>query len=147
MSSLKYQCKDATCSVELCIRHASAMAKINRTWQTWQSSTISFKSKFKLSKSLVASILFGCETWTLLANSEKRIQAFEIKRLRKVLRISHSRHKTTSGCRVRSTSLWANRNLIWQPSRDRNSHGSCMSHTMTVPPKLSFRTPWRWATP
>ena len=44
--------------------------------------TISFASKFKLYKSLVTSILlYGCEAWTLLADSEKRIQAPEILRI------------------------------------------------------------------
>ena len=60
-----------------------------------QQSTISFSSKFELYKSLVTSVLlFGCETWTLLADSEERIQAFETKCLRKLLRISYLEHKT-----------------------------------------------------
>ena len=36
----------------------------------------------------------GCETWTLLADSEERIQAFETKCLRKLLRISSLEHET-----------------------------------------------------
>ena len=32
-----------------------------------RNSNISFASKFKLFKSLVTSILYGCETWTLPA--------------------------------------------------------------------------------
>ena len=68
-------CKDGTCSAEVCIRIASAMARLNRIWQC---NTINFASKFKLYKPLDTSILFhGCETWTLLDDSEKRIQAFE----------------------------------------------------------------------
>ena len=55
---------------------------------------ISFANKFKLYKSLVNSILlYGCETWTLLADSEKRIQTFETKFLRKLLSISFLEHK------------------------------------------------------
>ena len=84
-------------STEVCIRIASAMARPNRT--------ISFASKLKLYKSVVASILlFGCEIWTLLANSEKRIQAFETKSLRKLLRMSHGSTRPTTGCGARSTS-------------------------------------------
>ena len=42
------------------------------SWRIWRFNTISFASKFKLYKSLVTSILiYGCETWTLLADSEK----------------------------------------------------------------------------
>ena len=37
----------------------------------WRCNTISFASKFKLFRSLVTSILLcGCETWTMLADSE-----------------------------------------------------------------------------
>ena len=50
------------------------MARLNRTWR-WN--TISFANKFTHYESLVISIfLYGCETCTLLADSEKRIQAF-----------------------------------------------------------------------
>ena len=63
-------CKDGTCSAEVCIRIASAMARLNRIWQC---NTINFASKFKFYKSFVASILlYGSETWTLLADSEKK---------------------------------------------------------------------------
>ncbi|GFS13586.1 retrovirus-related Pol polyprotein LINE-1 [Elysia marginata] len=50
-------------------------------------------------KSLVSSILtYGCETWTLLADTEGRIQAFE-KCLRKLLRISYKDHVTNESVR------------------------------------------------
>ena len=87
-----------TCSAEICIRIASAMARLNRIWQ---SNSIRFTSKFKLYKSLVTSILlFGCETWILHADSEKRIQTFKINCLRKLFCISyleHSKIRTPSG--------------------------------------------------
>ena len=47
-------------------------------------------SWFKVYKSLVTSmfLLYGCETWTLLADSEKEInQAFQTKCLRELLRV------------------------------------------------------------
>ena len=44
-----------------------------RLYRIWRCNTISFAGKFKLYKSLVTSILFyDCETWTLLAHSEKK---------------------------------------------------------------------------
>ena len=49
----------------------------------------------------------------------------------------------TTGCGARSTSLWANRNLFWQLSRDGNLHSLGMSHAITASPKPSFKTPWR----
>ena len=75
VTSFKYLravlCKDGTCSAEIRIRNASAMARLNRIW--W-CKTISFTSKFECYKSLIASILlYGCETWTLFVDTEKRI--------------------------------------------------------------------------
>ena len=52
----------------------AAMAGLNRIWQN---NTISFANKFKLYKSLVTPIvLYGCEIWTLLADSEKKDPCF-----------------------------------------------------------------------
>ena len=62
--------KDGTCSAEVRIRIASAMARLNRIWRC---NTISFASRFKVNKSLVTSILlYSCEKWTLLPDSEKK---------------------------------------------------------------------------
>ena len=99
MTSFKYLratlYKDGTCSAEVRIRIASAMTAMTGLNRIWQCTNISFASKFKLYKSLVTSIvLYGCEAWTLLADSEKRIQAFETKCLRKLLRIFYLEHKT-----------------------------------------------------
>ena len=75
------------------------MARLNRIWRC---NTISSASKFKLYKSPATFILlYGCKTWTLLADSEKRIQAFETKCRRRLLRISSLEHKTNDW--VRST--------------------------------------------
>ena len=64
--------------------------------------TISFRNKIKLYKSFVTAILLsGCKTRTLLADSEKGIQAFETKCLRKLLRISYMEHKTNDWVRNR----------------------------------------------
>ncbi|XP_076468832.1 uncharacterized protein LOC143299483 [Babylonia areolata] len=37
---------------------------------------------------------YGCETWTLMAETERRIQAFETRCLRRLLHISYKEHKT-----------------------------------------------------
>ena len=69
------------------------MTKLNRIWK----SSIRLSTKLKLYKSLVVSIvLYGCETWTLTAALEKKIQAFENKCLRKLLQISWTEHKTNN---------------------------------------------------
>ena len=71
------------------------MASLNRICR---SNTISFASKFKLYKFIVIAILnYGCETWTPLPDSEKRIQAFETKYPRKLLCIPCLEPKTNDG--------------------------------------------------
>ena len=78
LTSFKYLgttvlCKDGICSAEIRIMIASAMAAIARLNRIWRCNSISFTSKFKLYKSLVTFILlYGCKTWTLLADSEKK---------------------------------------------------------------------------
>ena len=62
--------------------------------------------KYRLYKSLVLSILlYGCETWTLLAKTEKRIRAFEVKSMRKLLLISYVEHRTNTYVRSNVESL------------------------------------------
>ena len=81
-TSLKYPratlCKNGTCATEVLVRIAPAMKVMARLNRIWRCNAFSFASKFKLCKSLVTSIfLYDCETWTLLADPEEKIQAFE----------------------------------------------------------------------
>ena len=88
---------DGTFSAEIRIRISLAMAVMARLNRRWRCNTISFTSLFNLKKSLVTSILlYGCETWTLLADWKKKekIQAFETKCLTKLLRTSFLEQKT-----------------------------------------------------
>ena len=55
--------------------------------------------------SITSILLYGCETWTLLADTEERIQAFETKCLRKLLRTSYLEHKTNDWVRSEINSL------------------------------------------
>ena len=71
--------KDGTCTAEVRFRIARATASMTSLQKIWRSN-ISFKTKYKLYHSIVLSTLhYGCETWTLMADTEKRIQAFEMK--------------------------------------------------------------------
>jgi len=38
--------------------------------------------------------LYGCKSWTLRNNEETRLEAFEVKRLRKILRVCRTAKKT-----------------------------------------------------
>lgn len=98
--------KDGSCTAEVRIRISTATSAMARLDRIWRSNSISFTNKYRLYKSLVVSILlYGCETWTLLADTEKKIQAFENKCLRKLLRISYLEHKTNEYVRSTVTSL------------------------------------------
>ena len=82
------------CSKEIRTRIALATAAMARLTRMWRSD-ISFQTKYKLYRSLVVSILlYGCEAWTLHADTERRIQAFEYKCWRRLLKISYREHKT-----------------------------------------------------
>ena len=96
--------QDGTCSAKVCLSElADEMTRLNRILRC---NTISFASKFKLYKSFVtATLIYGCETWTLLADSEKRIQAVETKCMRKLLRISYFAHETNDWVRGEISSI------------------------------------------
>ena len=126
-------CKDAICSTEVRIRIASAMAAMARLNGIWRCNTISFTHKFKLYKSLVTSILrYGCETLTVLADSEKRIQAFKTKCKRKLLRISYMECKM-SNC------VQSKIDFLVGPT----GTSSGISHATTAFPKSTLKTLWR----
>ena len=87
--------KDGRSTAEITIRLAittASMAKLNKIWS---SKDVSFSTKIKLYKTLVLSnLLYGCKSWTLTADSTKRIQAFENKCYRRMLGISWTDRKT-----------------------------------------------------
>ena len=57
--------------------------------------SISLSSKICLMRSLVTSIfLYACESWTLTAGLQRRIQAMEMRCYHKILSISYKDHVT-----------------------------------------------------
>ena len=61
----------------------------------WKSHSIPISSKTRLMKALVWPIVtYGFESWTLRKNEETRLEAFEMKGLRKILRVSWTAKKT-----------------------------------------------------
>ena len=71
------------------------MAAIARLNGIWLCNTITSTSKFKFYNHLVTSnLLYGCETWTLLADSEKKDQVSKTKCMTELLCIFYSEHKT-----------------------------------------------------
>ncbi len=79
---------------------------MSRLQNIFRSKNINFCTKYLLFKSLVVSVLlYGCEAWTLLAEDERRFQAFEFKCLKKLMGITYLERKTNDYVRDRFTSL------------------------------------------
>ena len=61
-----------------------------------------YRSKIRLMRSLAMSIfLYACETWTITADIERRIQALEMRCFRKLLGISYRDHITNEEVKAR----------------------------------------------
>ena len=59
---------------------------------------IPISTKIRLMKALVWPVAtYGCESWTLRKNEETRLDAFEMKGLRRMLRVSRTAKKTNDG--------------------------------------------------
>ena len=73
---------------EILSRIAQATAALIELKPVWNDWSISLSSKIRLMRSLVTSIfLYACESWTLTAELQIRIQAMEMRCYRKILRI------------------------------------------------------------
>ena len=87
--------KDGRSTTEIKTRLAIATSNMAKLSKIWSSNNISFSSKIKLYRALVLStLLYGCESWTLTAETTKRIQTFENKCYRRMLGISWKDRKT-----------------------------------------------------
>ena len=93
--------KDGRSTIEIKTRLAIATSTMTKLNKIWSSKDISFPTKIKLYKALVLSILlYGCESWTMTAETTGRIQAFETKCYRRMLGISWKDHKTNDFVRA-----------------------------------------------
>ena len=64
--------------------------------------TASANAKIRLMRSLVTSIfLYACESWTLTADLQRRIQAMEMRCYRKIQHISYKDHVTNDEVRAK----------------------------------------------
>ena len=64
-------------------------AALTRLKPVWNDRSVSLSSKIRLMRSFVASILMNaCESWTLTAKLQRKIQATEMRCYRMILRIS-----------------------------------------------------------
>ena len=73
------------------------MDEIEETYMSmiWKSHNIPISTKIRLMKALVWPVAtYGCESLTLRKNAETRLDAFEMKGLRRMLRVSWTATKT-----------------------------------------------------
>ena len=68
----------------------------------WNGRSISLSSKIRLMRSLVTSIfLYACESWTLTAGLQRRIQAMKVRCHRKIQHISYKDQVTNEEVRAK----------------------------------------------
>ena len=95
---------DARSVQEIKIRIAIATSSLAKLKPIWRSKNISMKTRMNLLRALVNSVfLYGCETWTLNAEMEKRISAFEMNCMRRLLQVHYTSH--TSNKQIREL-MW-----------------------------------------
>ena len=81
---------------------ASASSLSYFTQQVWIDKNISLSSKIRLMHSLVTPIfMYACESWTLTAELQRRIQAMEMRCYCKILHISYRDHATNEDVRAK----------------------------------------------
>ena len=80
---------------EILSRVVQTIAALSGLKIIWRDKNISIASKVKLMWTLILStFLYAFESWTLTAETERRIQAFEMRCYRRLLNISYKDHVT-----------------------------------------------------
>ena len=83
-------------------RIAQTTAALSRLKIMWRDKTISLASKVKLMRTFILStFLCACESWNLIAEIYRRIQAIEMRCYRRLLNISYKDHVTNEEVRNR----------------------------------------------
>ena len=88
---------------EVLSRISQTIAAVTKLKVIWNNKNITIGSKTRLMHSLVmvSIFLYACETWTITADSERRIQAMEMRCFRKLLGISYRDHITNKEVKAR----------------------------------------------
>ena len=80
---------------EILSRITQTTAALSRPKIIWRDKNISLASKVKLMRTLILStFLYACESWTMTAEIERRIQTLEMRCYRRLLNISYKDHVT-----------------------------------------------------
>ena len=87
---------------EILSRIAQTTAALSRLKIIWRDKNISLASKVKLMRTFILSIfLYACESWTLTAEIERKIQALEMRCDRRLLNMSYKDHVMNEEIRSR----------------------------------------------
>ena len=87
---------------EILSRIAQTTAALSRLKIIWRKRNTSLAFKVKLMRTLILStFLYACESWTLIAEIARRIQALEMRCYRRLLNISYKNHVTNEEVRNR----------------------------------------------
>ena len=79
---------------------AQTSAALSRLKIVYRDKNISLASKIKLMRTLILfTFLYACESWTLTAEIERRIQALDMRCYRRLLNISYKDHVTNEEVR------------------------------------------------
>ena len=124
---------------EILSRIAQTTAALTRLEPVWNDGSISLSSRKRLMRSLVTSIfLYACESWTLTAELQRRIQAMEMRCYRKILHISYKDHVTNEEVRAKiQQAIGPHEDLTIL--RDANCSSMVMSPVHQVWPKPYFK--------
>jgi len=88
--------EDGECTTEFRTRLNRGQAIGVSLQKIWKSHSIPISTKIRLMKTLVWPVAtYGRESWTLRKNEETRLDAFEMKGLKKILRVSWTAKKTS----------------------------------------------------
>ena len=87
---------------EILSRIAQTTTALTRLKPVWNDMSIFLSSMIRLFRSSVTFIfLYACESWTLTAELQRRIQAMEMRCYRKILRISYNDYVTNEEVRTK----------------------------------------------
>ena len=87
---------------EILSRIAQTTAALTRLKPVWNDRNMSLSSKIQLMRSHVTSIFpYACESWTLTAELQRRIQPMEMRCKILILRISYKDHVTNEEVRAK----------------------------------------------
>ena len=85
---------------EVLARTAQTVATVAKLKPIWRDKNISLQSKVKLLHALILSIfLYACESWTLTAELQRKIQAVEMRCFRRLLGMLYTDHITNEEVR------------------------------------------------